>query len=132
MLTSEEAARRRRINKVLLPVVALIVIAIVMVIVSVSCSSGASETQTNPSTMRAAPDMTDEEFADFHERLGEIHPGLVDNGIRAHARDTCSSIDGRNVIPATMMRFSNLDHDVNEAEAKQIIGLIRDIGFCEQ
>lgn len=134
MLTPEETARRRRINKILLPIVGLVVIAIVVAIALINTSEKRAEDEEFAEAMETAgaPKMTDDEFEKFSNDLAEIDPALVDHGIRAHARDTCSSIDGRNAIPATMMRFSNLHHDVNEAEAKQIIGLIRDIGFCEQ
>ncbi|WCE39168.1 hypothetical protein PGC08_14335 [Brevibacterium sp. BDJS002] len=134
MLTPEETARRRRINKILLPIVGLVVLAIVVAIVLINVSEKRTEDERVEEAMASAapPDMTDEEFADFHERLGKIHPDLVDNGIRAHARDTCSSLDSDQLVDNTIVRFSSADHDVTEDEAQQIVDLINDIGFCDR
>ena len=134
MLTPEETARRRRINRILLPIVGLVAVVIFVAVILVNVSEKRAEDRRVDDAMESAsaPKMTDDEFEQFSNDLADIDPALVDHGTRAHARDTCSSIDGRNAVPATMTRFSNLDHDVTEAEAKTIIASIRDIGFCER
>lgn len=134
MPTPDKAARNRRVNRVLLPIVGAIVLVVIIAAVLVNISEKRAEDKRMQEaiTSAAPPDMTDEEFAQFHDDLGKIHPDLVDNGIRAHARDTCVSVENDRAIESTMTRFSNADHDVTEDEAEQIVDLIRDIGFCER
>lgn len=132
MLTPEETARRSRINRILLPIVALIVIAVVVVIVAVSCTSGADEQAAPEPHQTKIPNMTDDEYEQFVSNLDKIDPAIADQGTRNNARDTCSSLDSDRLIHNTTVRFSNADHDVTEDEAQQIVELIRDIGFCER
>ena len=134
MPTPDKAARHRRVNRVLLPIVGAIVLVVIIAAVLVNISEKRAEDKRvqEAITSAAPPDMTDEEFAQFHEDLGKIDPDLVDNGIRSHARDTCTSLDSDKLIDNTITRFSNADHDVTEDEAERIVGLIRDIGLCER
>lgn len=131
MLSPEETAHRRRINRFLLPIVALVVMAVVVVIVAVSCTSGTSE-ETDPSTMKAAPEMTDEEYAQFRDKALAIDPNLSEDHLRNDARDSCSGIDGDNAVKNVATRFSRDDYTVDEDEAQKIVELIRGIGFCER
>ena len=134
MPTPDKAARNRRVNRVLLPVVGAIVLVVIIAAVLVKISENRAEDERVQEAMTSAaqPDMTDEEFAQFHDDLGKIDPDLVDNGIRSHTRDTCTSLDSDKLIDNTITRFSNADHDITEDEAERIVGLIRDIGFCER
>lgn len=120
--------------KITIGVLAGLFAAVVILIFVTTLMEKGSEDERVREVMESAapPDMTDSEFAQFHDDLGKIHPDLVDNGIRAHARDTCTSFDSDRLIESTIARFSNADHDVTEDEAEQIVGLIRDIGFCDR
>ncbi|WP_181275968.1 hypothetical protein [Brevibacterium oceani] len=134
MPTSDKAARNRRVNRILLPIVGAIVLVVVVaaVLVKISEKRAEDERVQEAITSAAPPDMTDEEFAQFRDDLNEINPAIADQGARGNARNTCTSLDSDKLTQSTITRFSNADHDVTEDEAEQIVELIRDIGFCDR
>lgn len=112
-------------------IVALPFIAIVLYVVMTATSGGPEDSDTSdPVESAGAPRMTDEEYEQLRAEVNEIHPAIIDQGTRRNARDTCSSLDSDRLIHNTIVRFSNAEHDVTEAEAEEIAQAVRDIGFC--
>lgn len=134
MPTPDKAARNRRVNRVLLPIVGAIVLVVIIaaVLVGISEKRAEDERVQEAITSAAPPDMTDEEFAQFRADLNEISPAIVDQGARDNARNTCTSLDSDKPTESTITRFSNAEHDVTEDEAERIVELIRGIGFCDR
>lgn len=134
MPTPDKAARNRRVNRVLLPIVGAIVLVVIVAVVLVNIAEKRAEDERvqEAITSAAPPDMTDEEFAQFRADLDEISPAIVDQGTRDNARNTCTSLDSDKLTESTITRFSNAEHDVTEDEAERIVELIRGIGFCDR
>lgn len=134
MPTPDKAARNRRVNRVLLPIVGAIVLVVIIaaVLVNIAEKRAEDERVQEAITSAAPPDMTDEEFAQFRADLDEISPAIVDQGTRDNARNTCTSLDSDKLTESTITRFSNAEHDVTEDEAERIVELIRGIGFCDR
>lgn len=134
MPTPDKAARNRRVNRILLPIVGAIVLVVIVaaVLVNIAEKRAEDERVQEAITSAAPPDMTDEEFAQFRVDLDEISPAIVDQGTRDNARNTCTSLDSDKLTESTITRFSNAEHDVTEDEAERIVELIRGIGFCDR
>lgn len=134
MPTPDKAARNRRVNRVLLPIVGAIVLVVIVaaVLVNIAEKRAEDERVQEAITSAAPPDMTDEEFAQFRADLDEISPAIVDQDTRDNARNTCTSLDSDKLTESTITRFSNAEHDVTEEEAERIVELIRGIGFCDR
>ena len=134
MPTPDKAARNRRVNSILLPIVGAIVLVVIVaaVLVNIAEKRAEDERVQEAITSAAPPDMTDEEFAQFRVDLDEISPAIVDQGTRDNARNTCTSLDSDKLAESTITRFSNAEHDVTEDEAERIVELIRGIGFCDR
>lgn len=134
MPTPDKAARNRRVNRILLPIVGAIVLVVIVaaVLVNIAEKRAEDERVQEAITSAAPPDMTDEEFAQFRADLDEISPAIVDQGTRDNARNTCTSLDSDKLTESTITRFSNAEHDVTEDEAERIVELIRGIGFCDR
>jgi hypothetical protein len=134
MPTPDEAARRRRINRILLPIVGAIVLVVIVAAVLVKVSEKRTEDERVQETITSAapPDMTDEEYQTFREKAVAIDPDLAEGYLRNDARDSCASINGDNAAKNVAARFSRQGNTVSKDEAEQIVELIRDIGFCDR
>lgn len=82
-----------------------------------------------------APTLTLEQGKSLLAGLGQVHPDLAEPRELSDARSTCYDIlqsEGGDLLSRTRERFGNgNDRVLDDAQAAQIIEIVRSNGFCE-